>query len=79
MNRKKVSEFSYPSLHKTTIYKYSDDRERFLCSTESNLRLPLLKAVNGQRAFPYRGAKLWNSLEREAKLAPSLKIFKERL
>ena len=48
-------------------------------STETDLRLPLLKTVNGQKAFSYRGAKLWNSLEKEAKLAPSLKTFKERL
>ena len=30
-------------------------------------------------AFSYCGAKLWNSLERKIKLAPSLKIFKEKL
>ena len=59
--------------------KYSDDRERSLRSTEIDLRLPLLKTANGQKAFSYRGANLWNSLEREAKLAPSLKSFKERL
>ena len=37
--------------------KYSDDRERTLRSTETDLRLPLLKTANGQKAFSYRGAK----------------------
>ena len=59
--------------------KYSDDRERTLRSTETDLRLPLLKTANGQKAFSYRGAKLWISLQREAKLAPSLKTFKEQI
>ena len=59
--------------------KCSDDSERSLRSTETDLRLPLLKTANGQKAFSYRGAKLWNSLPKEAKLAPSLKTFKERI
>ena len=39
----------------------------------------LLKMTSGQKAFSYRGAKLWNSLKRADKLAPSLKTFKEQL
>ena len=31
--------------------KYSDDRERTLRSTETDLRLPLLKTANGLRLF----------------------------
>ena len=68
-----------PVYMRNLFTKYSDDRDRSLRSTETDLRLPLLKTANGQKAFSYRGAKLWNSLEREAKLAPSLKSFKERL
>ena len=59
--------------------KCSDDRERFLRSSETDLKIPLLKTISGQKAFSYRGPKLWNSLERATKLAPSLKTFKEQL
>ena len=45
-------------------------------SLEPDLKIPFLKTTSGQRAFSYRGAKLWNSLERATKLAPSLKAFK---
>ena len=83
--RKETATLTYKSLNslapvymRNLFTKYSDDRDRSLRSTETDLRLPLLKTANGQKAFSYRGAKLWNSLEREAKLAPSLKSFKER-
>ena len=56
-----------------------NDRERFLRSTETDLKIPLLKTINGQKAFSYRGPKLWNGLQRATKLAPSLKTFKEQL
>ena len=59
--------------------KCSDEGERFLPSSETDLKIPFLKRARGQRAFPYRGVKLWNSLERATKLAPSLKTFKEQL
>ena len=84
--RKETATLTYQSLNSLApVYrrklftKYSDDRERSLRSSETDLRLPLLKTVNGQKAFSFCGAKLWNSLEREAKLAPSLKTSKERL
>ena len=48
-------------------------------SSETDLKIPLLKTISGQKSFSYRGAKLWNSLERDNKLAPSLKTFKEQL
>ena len=84
--RKETATLTYKSLNslapaymRKLFTKHSDDRERSLRSTETDLRLPLLKTVNGQKAFSYRGAKLWNSLGKEAKLAPSLKTFKEQL
>ena len=86
LTRKETATLVYKSLNSlapaymTKLFtKYSDDRERTLRSTETDLRLPLLKTANGQKAFSYRGAKLWNSLQREAKLAPSLKTFKEQI
>ena len=85
--RKETTTLTYKSLNslapaymRKLFTKYSDDSERSLRSTETDdLRLPLLKTANGQKAFSYRGAKLWNSLPRDAKLAPSLKTFKERI
>ena len=86
LTRKETATLVYKSLNSlapaymTKLFtKYSDDRERTLRSTETDLRLLLLKTANGQKAFSYRGAKLWNSLQREAKLAPSLKTFKEQI
>ena len=38
--------------------------------------LPLLITSAGQKSFSYRGARLWNSLSREAKVATSLNAFK---
>ena len=40
------------------------------------LYIPLLKTINGQKAISYCGAKLWSSLERGTKLAPSLQPSK---
>ena len=84
--RKETATLTYKSLNslapdyvRKLFAKCSDDRERFLRSSETDLKIPLLKTINGQKAFSYRGAKLWNSLERATKLAPSLKIFKDHL
>ena len=44
-------------------------------SSDTDVRIPLLKTINDQKTFSFRGAKSWNSLERETKPAPSLKIF----
>ena len=71
--RKETATLNYKSLNlpfpvymRKLFTKYSDDREQSLHSIETDLRLPLLKTVNGQKAFSYRGAKLWNSLRKEA-------------
>ena len=72
--RKETATLTYKSLNslapaymRKLFTQYSDESERSLRSTETDLRLPLLKTANGQKAFSYRGAKLWNSLPREAK------------
>ena len=84
--RKETATLTYKSLNSLAPHylsklfaKCSDDRERFLRSSGTDLKIPLLKTINGQKAFSYRGPKLWNSLERATKLAPSLKTFKEQL
>ena len=40
---------------------------------------PRMKTSNGQKAFSFRGSKVWNELEHEVKLAPSLSTFNCRL
>ena len=49
---------------------------RQLRNTNTDLRLPKIRTCNGQKSFSFRGAKLWNSLNNEAKLATSLNRFK---
>ena len=55
--------------------KCSESSNRNLHSTETNLQIPLLRARTGQKAFSYRGAKLWNDQNKETKLAPSMATF----
>ena len=84
--RKETATLTYKSLNllapdylRKLFEKCSDDKERFLRSSETDLKIPLLKTMNGQKAFSYRGPKLWNGLQRAIKLALSLKTFKEQL
>ena len=56
----------------------SESNGRVLRSTDTDLKLPLLKTSAGQKSFSYRGARLWNSLSREAKVATSLSAFNRR-
>ena len=84
--RKETATLAYESLNslapnylRKLFAKCSDERERFVRSSETDLKIPFLKTTSGRRAFSCRGAKLWNSPERATKLAPSLKTFKEQL
>ena len=52
--------------------KKSTRNVRKLRDTATDLSLPLRKTKNGQRAISFRGPKLWNQLELDAKQAPSL-------
>ena len=48
-----------------------------LRNTATDLQAPLTKTCNGQRAFSYRGAGVWNHLDLEVKKASSFKEFKD--
>ena len=50
-----------------------------LRSTKSNLAVPLMRTVSGQKAFSYRGTKVWDKLNNIVKEAPSVYSFKSRL
>ena len=39
----------------------------------------MLRTGNGQKSFAYRGASLWNSLDLDTKMAPSINAFKSKL
>ena len=49
--------------------RLSETCARQLCNTSTDLYVPLLKTTCGQKCFSYRGAKLWNDLRRESKMA----------
>lgn len=50
-----------------------------LRNAETYLLVPFMKTNNGQKAFAFRGAKIWNDLNHEAKQAPSLFSFKNKM
>ena len=43
------------------------------------LNIPLFRTATGQRTFHYRALKIWNGLEDELKLIPTLGNFKRKL
>ena len=52
---------------------------RELRNSKTDLAIPMLRTGNGQKSFAYRGASLWNSLDLERKMAPSINAFKSKL
>ena len=65
-----------PEYMRNLFTRCSDSNGRVLRSTDTDLKVPLLKTSAGQKSFSYRGGRLWNSLNRETKVAPSLSAFK---
>ena len=64
----------------STLFTRNSTREIVnLRNRETDLLAPRMKTSNGQKAFSFRGAKVWNELKHEVKLAPSLSTFKCRL
>ena len=49
-----------------------------LRSTDTDIALPKPRREFLKKTFKYSGAKLWNSLSREAKEAQSISIFKQK-
>ena len=45
----------------------------------NDLNIPRCRLATGQRAFAYRGAKIWNALSDDLKSLPSMKAFKGHL
>ena len=59
--------------------KNVDCISRNLRNTSTDLRLPLKSSSTGQKCFSFRGAKIWNSLSKEAKQAATLDAFKVKI
>ena len=49
------------------------------CSTRDRLHIPLCRTAAGQRAFTFRGQKLWNSLSDEFQSVTNLDLFKVKI
>ena len=63
----------------STLFTRNATREIVsLRTSETDLLLPRMKMSNGQKAFSFCGAKVWNEPEQGIKLAPSLSTFKRR-
>ena len=59
--------------------RLSETCARQLRNTSTGLYVPFLKTACGQKCFSYRGAKLWNDLEREGMMANTFAQFKSSL
>ena len=59
--------------------RLSETCARQLRNTSTDLYVPLLKIACGKKCFSYRGAKLWNDLNRESKMANTFTQFKSSL
>ena len=56
-----------------------DVTDRDLRNSKTDLAIPMLRIGNGQKSFAYRGASLWNSLDLDTKMAPTINAFKFKL
>ena len=68
-----------PENQGTIFYKLSDVHARVFRDTKSNLSVPKMRTAYGQKSFAFRGAKAWNKLDSEMKLALSTQSFKMKL
>ena len=75
LTNKSLNELA-PEYMRNLFTRCSEKNGRVLRSTDTDLKWPLLQTSAGQKVFSYRGARLWNSLSREAKVATSLSVFK---
>ena len=59
--------------------KLSDVHTRVLRNAKCNLDVPRMRKAYGKKSFAFRGANVWNKLDSEVKLAPSIQSFKTKL
>ena len=68
-----------PDYLKGLFHRLSDTQSRLLCNSNTDLRIPLFKTSSGQKSFEFRGARIWNNLSNEAKLANTFLALKHKL
>ena len=68
-----------PEILGNLFSKLSDAHTRVLRNTKCNLAVPQRRTAYVQKSFAFRGAKAWNKLDSEVKLAPSFQSFKTKL
>ena len=61
------------------IVRLSDFHTREQRNTKNDIAVPLIRMVSGQKAFSYRGTKVWNMFNYNIKEVPSVFPFKSRL
>ena len=60
--------------------KYLSERFHQLDTRQKNdLALPKCRLVTGQKAFAFRGVKMYNTLPKEIRETESLSVFKKRI
>ena len=81
--RKETATLTYTSLNslapdylRKLFAKCSDDIERFLRSSETDLKISLLQTINGQKAFSYKVCWYYRTLVQHEKAATFLDILK---
>ena len=70
---------SAPQHLRDLFVKLSDVHTRELRNTKNDLAVPLLPTVSGQKAFFYRGTKVWNKFNNDIKEASSVYSIKSKL
>ena len=51
-----------------------------LRNSKTDLTIPMMiTGGNGQKSFVYGGASIWNSLDLDSEMAPSINAFKSKL
>ena len=67
-------------IYLTTLFnRVSSVTNRFIRSSEFNIRPPRPKTKHGQNCFAHRGAIVWKSLPNDCKKANSVQSFKMKL
>ena len=59
--------------------KLSDVHTKVQRNTKCNLAVPQMRTAYGKKSFAFRGDNVWNKLDSEVKLAPSIQSFKTKL
>ena len=74
-----LNDYTAPNLKQLLIENHSMPSSYDLRSTNTDIALPKPKREFLKKSFKYSGAKLWNSLSREAKEAESISLFKQNI